>query len=100
MKSLDEVTEGALVKYRAVVKTGDRLGSSTEASIKLRLFGSKGKSKQFRLDNSRTHRIPFRKGNTDVFDLELFDIGKIKAVYLGHSEKKIGKLIYAILYYH
>jgi hypothetical protein len=92
LKELTEVVEGPAVKYRIVIKTGDRLGSSTEAAIKLRLFGSKGKSKQFKLRSSKNHKIPFRKGNTDVFDIEFFDVGKLKAVYLGHSEKNIGKL--------
>ncbi len=77
-------------KYRVVIKTGDRLGSSTEAIIKFRLFGSNAKTKLFKLKESKTHKIPFRKGNTDVFDLDTFDIGKIKAVYIGHSEKNIG----------
>jgi hypothetical protein len=86
---LKEITEGSLVKYRIVVKTGERLGSSTEAPIKLRLFGGLGKSKQIKLKDSKTHKIPFRRGNTDVFDLEVFDIGKIKAIHVGHQEKNI-----------
>jgi len=87
---LKEITDGDITKYRIVIKTGDRLGSSTEAAIKLRLFGSKGKSTQFKLKDSKTHKIPFRKGNTDVFDLEVYEIGPIKAVHIGHNEKNIG----------
>lgn len=89
LEKLNEIKDGDLIKYRIVIKTGERLGSSTNATIRLCLYGSNGKSKQIKLKNSKTHKIPFRKGNTDVFDLEVFDIGRIKAVKIGHSEKNI-----------
>jgi hypothetical protein len=73
-----------------IVKTGDRLGSSTEADIKLQIFGQKGKTKLISLKNSTTHRLPFRKSNTDVFEIECYDIGNIRAIQIGHNEKDIG----------
>lgn len=93
LKNAKEVTDGESIKYRVVIKTGERLGSSTEAKIKIKLFGSKGKSKQLKLKESKMHKIPFRKGNTDVFDLEVIDVGDIKAIYIGHKEQNIGKVV-------
>lgn len=89
LKDLTEQKDGDVVKYRVVIKTGERLGSSTEATIKFKLYGATGKSKSFKLKDSKTHKIPFRKGNTDVFDLEIHDISTIKAIHVGHSEKSI-----------
>ena len=96
---MKEITDGDITKYRIVIKTGDRLGSSTEASIKFRLFGSNGKSRQFKLKDSKTHKIPFRKGNTDVFDQDVHEIGTVKAIQIGHNEKNIGKKIYYLKFF-
>jgi hypothetical protein len=85
-----EVTSGQLVKYNVVVKTGDRLGSSSEAEIHVQLYGARGKSKIVTLLNSSTHRVPFRRSNVDNFELELYDVGPIRAVKVGHNEKDIG----------
>lgn len=85
MESGDQVT------YRVVVKTGDRLGSSTSAQIYLQIFGERGKTPLVALKNSKTHRVPFRKFNTDVFHIDSFDLGNIKAIQIGHNEQDIGK---------
>ena len=91
LNDLKEIKSGNEIKYRVIIKTSDKPGASTDALIKLCFYGKKGKSKLFKLKDSKTHRIPFRKGNTDVFDLSIYDIGKIEAISIGHSEKDIGK---------
>lgn len=93
MDELEEIKSGNHHKYRVIIKTSDKTGSGTDALIKLRFFGTKGKSKIFKLKESKTHRIPFRRGNTDVFDLSVYDIGKIIAISIGHSEVDIGKIL-------
>lgn len=90
MDDLSELNSGELITYQIVVKTGDHAGSSTEAEIGIVLFGEKGKSKYFSLKRSKRHRIPFRKSNLDIFDVETFDIGQIKAIQIGHFESDIG----------
>ena len=45
----------------------------------------------FTLKNSTTHRIPFRRSNIDIFELNVYDIGNIKAISIGHSETEIGR---------
>lgn len=90
VKNLEEVNGGEKVTYKVVVKTGDRLGSSSEAKISLQIFGEKGKTKLIPLEKSSTHRIPFRKSNTDVFEIECYDLGTINAIQIGHNEQDIG----------
>jgi hypothetical protein len=85
-----EVTTGELTKYRVVVKTSDRLGSSSEAEIYMQLLGSKGKSRQLVLSESTAHRLPFRRSNIDTFEVEAHDVGVVRAVRIGHNEKDIG----------
>jgi hypothetical protein len=88
---LKEVTSGNVIKYRVICKTKENDDSNTEESVKFRIFGSIGKSKQFMLkDWKRNNKPAFLSGNTDVFDIETYDVGVIKAIYIGHSEKKIG----------
>jgi hypothetical protein len=43
------------------------------------------------LDESRTHKIPFQKGNEDEFQIEIFDIGILRAITIGHMEKEISE---------
>lgn len=90
LDDLKEINSGELVPYQIVVKTGDHSGSSTEAEIGIVLFGEKGKSKYFSLKRSTRHRIPFRKSNLDIFEIETFDVGQIKAIQIGHFESDIG----------
>lgn len=88
-EDLDEIKSGKQSKLRVIIKTSDKTGSGTDALIRLRLYGTKGKSRIYKLKESKTHRIPFRRGNTDVFDLNVHDIGKINAISIGHSEMDI-----------
>lgn len=90
IEDLEEIKSGRQLAYKVIVKTSDRPGSSTEADVKLQMYGKKGKSKMFTLKNSTTHRIPFRRSNIDIFELNVYDIGNIKAISIGHSETEIG----------
>lgn len=87
--NLEEVESGEQITYKIVVKTGDRLGASTEADVSIQLFGERGKSRPFPLKKSKLHKLPFRKSNTDVFEIETLDVGDVKAIQIGHSEPEI-----------
>lgn len=81
------------------MQTGAKPGSSTKANIKLRLFGEKYDgvikcSKWIDLEKSSTHKIPFQRGNEDIFDIEICDIGKLCAITIGHMESDISKELY------
>ena len=51
----------------------------------------------FLLNNSTTHRIPFRRSNIDIFEIDTFDLGVINAIKVGHSERDIGELFENII---
>ena len=75
---------------KVFVQTGRKVpGASTKAEVKLRLFGSKGKSEPFVLSQSRTHKIPFQKGQEDVFHLEAFDVGPLDKIVIGHERREM-----------
>ena len=96
MLEAHEVTKGPKIRYKVYVQTGARPGSSTEAKIKLKLFGDKydnsiKTTKWMNLENSLTHKLPFQRGNEDCFEIDVFDIGKLRAITIGHMEKEISK---------
>ncbi len=89
---MDEVTNGGVVKYRVICKTKASTGMVAEDSVCLRLFGSLGKSKEFTLgDYKKSSNLAFHTGNTDIFDIQTYDVGSIKAICIELLEKKIGK---------
>ena len=90
-EDLPEVNDGKDKFYKIIVKTSDKPGSSTTADIQLQLFGKIGKSKLISLKNSVTNKIPFARSKTDVFEYSISDVGKIKAIKIGHNERDIGK---------
>ena len=89
-----EVTMGPKLKYTVYVQTGERPGSSTQAKIRMKLFGDRyddciKTTKWITLDDSLTHKVPFQRGYEDIFEIEIFDIGKLRAITIGHMEKDI-----------
>jgi hypothetical protein len=90
LEDLPEVKDGKEKFYKIIVKTSDKQGSSTNADIQLQLFGKIGKSKLITLKNSLTNKIPFARSKTDVFEYRISDVGKIKAIKIGHNEHDIG----------
>lgn len=96
LNHLREVNDGQYNSYRIVVKTIQcDCDDPVVAGIKISLCGSKGKSKQMRLINSKTNSSPFNKGKTDVFDVAHYDVGKIQAVNVGITEENIGKYFFS-----
>lgn len=60
---MDQVIgDGTHSQYRVHVHTGDRIGASTKAAIKLVLIGDGGRTKELSLKNSSTHKIKFQRG--------------------------------------
>lgn len=63
MTQLDEeVTLGERAEYQIYVRTGNRIGASTKAEVKLTLYGERGRSKEIVLDKSKRHKVCFQKG--------------------------------------
>ncbi len=56
------LTDGDRSDYRIHVYTGNRLGASTRADIRLILYGDQGRTEEIPLTDSRNHKIKFQKG--------------------------------------
>lgn len=63
----NEITSGSVTNYKIVVKTGNKLGASTRAQVKIVLYGDRGRSKPIDLLESKTNKIQFQKGKVNIF---------------------------------
>ncbi|GFN96369.1 ankyrin-3 [Plakobranchus ocellatus] len=85
----EEVTDGPWSEYQVYVCTGNRIGASTKAAIKLTMYGEKGRTKEFILSDSKRHKIPFQKGREDLFILPAHHIGRIRKIQIGHDRPEL-----------
>lgn len=85
----EEVKQGDWGEYQIYVKTGDKIGASTKADIKLTVYGDKGRSKEFYLDKSKRHKITFQKGKEDLFMKAFPHVGKLKKIKIGHDRTEL-----------
>jgi len=67
------------------VKTGDEFGAGTDANVYIVLIGDKGKSGKLPLKSSEAGGNKFERAQTDVFYLEMSDLGKLKKLLLGYD---------------
>ncbi|CAE1329768.1 SPSB3 [Acanthosepion pharaonis] len=84
-----EITSGKETKYIVVVKTGNVLGASTRAQIKIILCGTEGKTGAISLLKSETNKIKFQKGKEDHFILKTFNVGYIEKIRIGHNRLEL-----------
>ncbi|XP_078711332.1 lipoxygenase homology domain-containing protein 1-like, partial [Lampetra fluviatilis] len=70
-----------VLRYRVSVSTGDEPGAETQAPLFLCLHGERGDSGERELLTS-DHAVPFRRGQTDVFELEAVSLGELRRVSL------------------
>lgn len=84
-----EITSGKETKYIVVVKTGNVLGASTRAQIKIILCGTEGKTGAISLLKSETNKIKFQKGKEDHFILKTFNVGYIEKIRIGHNRPEL-----------
>ena len=54
--------EGERTTYEVRVATGNRLGASTKADIKIVLCGDKGRTEEIFLKDSLTYKVKFQRG--------------------------------------
>ncbi|CAF0768261.1 unnamed protein product, partial [Didymodactylos carnosus] len=76
--------------YHVSIKTGDKTQAGTDADVYLKIFGTKGDSDVVQLKNSETNKNKFERNKIDKFILELSDLGKIRAIKIGHNGKGVG----------
>ncbi|XP_067912289.1 uncharacterized protein [Heterodontus francisci] len=77
-------------QYEVTVHTGSCLGSGSKADIFISFYGEEDKVEDILLCNSLTNHIPFRKGQTDVFLVEVLNVGKLQYIVVGHDRKEPG----------
>ncbi|UJR25103.1 hypothetical protein I4U23_006463 [Adineta vaga] len=81
------IKKGLLAQYDISVTTGDCNGASSDAPIQIKLYGKNGFTQAIDLTKSRTHRVPFQKGQTDVFTIETDHVGDFAGINIGHDRQ-------------
>ncbi|KAK4470569.1 hypothetical protein MN116_006111 [Schistosoma mekongi] len=71
--------------YEVRIITGNKTFAGTDASVYLTLYGVNGDSGERKLTKSLTHRNKFERGQTDIFQMEIVDLGKINKVRIRHD---------------
>ena len=61
-KMEEEVRDGSWAEYRVTVRTGDRVGANTSATVFVTLYGEKGRTPSIHLDTSLSHNVTFQRG--------------------------------------
>jgi hypothetical protein len=89
MRNAKPITKGILCDYKISVTTGNCNGASTNAHIRIKLYGTNGYTDFLNLTDSETHRIPFLKGQTDVFTVQTDHVGQLGGITIGHDQKTI-----------
>ncbi|CAF0982480.1 unnamed protein product [Didymodactylos carnosus] len=76
--------------YHINIKTGDVLQAGTDADVHIKIFGEKGDSDVVQLRNAENTTNKFERNRIDKFTLEFSDLGKIRAIRIGHNGKGLG----------
>ncbi|CAF2034386.1 unnamed protein product [Rotaria magnacalcarata] len=89
MHKAKPIAKGILCDYQISVTTGTCNGASTDAPIRVKLYGTHGYTEFTDLVDSETHRVPFLKCQTDVFTIQKYHVGKLAGITIGHDQKDI-----------
>nr|XP_047911814.1 lipoxygenase homology domain-containing protein 1-like [Anser cygnoides] len=73
------------VKYKTVVVTGFEKGAGTDANMFITIFGLNGDSGKHSL--KQKFRNLFEQGKTNMFYLEVLDMGELKKVWIEHDNR-------------
>jgi hypothetical protein len=87
------ITKGLLCEYKISITTGNCNGASTNAPIRIKLYGTNGHTNFHELTHSEIHRIPFLKGQTDLFNLQTYHVGELVGITIGHDRKDMRKVL-------
>ena len=79
-----------LVTYRVTIVTGGLPGSGTNANVKLCIYGQQGAVVSDTGDLALEEKGAFEKDKTDIFELELVDLGEITKIRVGHDGTGLG----------
>ncbi|XP_046366582.1 uncharacterized protein LOC124142267 isoform X9 [Haliotis rufescens] len=87
----DEVKQGPWGEYQIYVRTGNTIGASTKADIKLTLYGEHGRTKEMVLGmgDSKKHKVAFQKNKEDLFMLAAHHVGRLGKIKIGHDRVEL-----------
>ncbi|MDJ0597945.1 MAG: PLAT/LH2 domain-containing protein [Crocosphaera sp.] len=74
------------VPYKIVVYTGDIRNAGTNANVYITLYGTRGQSNEYSLDNRENN---YQRGDTDEFTLRMANLGDITQVKIRHDNSGI-----------
>lgn len=83
--------------YKISVKTGNKTGSGTNANVFINIFGTYGETGKKQLNKHNLENPDrsfiinlFETGNTDIFLVDLEDVGEIKRIVIEHDNTGMG----------
>ncbi|CAF1522163.1 unnamed protein product [Adineta ricciae] len=68
-----------------VVTSDDKFDGDTNTNVYIVIFGESNHTDQIPLTKSKTYKNPFKKGQTDIFEIEAIDIGQPTKIKIGHG---------------
>ncbi len=66
--------------YVVQVDTSNKSEAGTDSRVYLQITGSNHKTEKMFLEKSKRHGNPFERGNSEIFELDLPDLGEIKKI--------------------
>lgn len=87
MSTAKPIKKGFLCQYKISITTGNCNGASTDAPIRIKFYGSNGCTDFYALEESETHRVPFVKGQTDLFTVQTYHVGQLFGITIGHERQ-------------
>ena len=89
MLNAKPVVNRMLCDYKVTIQTGTCNGASTDAPIRMKFYGTHGYTDFSTLTDSKTHRVPFLKGQSDTFIVQSDHVGQLVGIAIGHDKKDI-----------
>ena len=83
----------AVLTYHVEVTTGDRARAGTDANVFLTVHGKAGTSGQRALKLSTNNKNKFEQGQTDIFEVEMADLGELTKCVVTHDGSGPGKSV-------
>ncbi|XP_038676300.1 uncharacterized protein LOC119978605 isoform X2 [Scyliorhinus canicula] len=77
-------------EYEVTIHTGSCLWSDSKANFLISFYGEEANVEDILLCNSLTNCIPFQKGQIDVFQVKIPNIGKLQHIIIGHDGEEPG----------
>ncbi|XP_070194990.1 lipoxygenase homology domain-containing protein 1-like isoform X2 [Littorina saxatilis] len=78
------------ITYLVKVSTGSQDRADTDAEIFCTLIGQWGDSGERVLREPKSHKDPFKKGQTDEFEVKTLQLGHVRKLMIGHNESGRG----------